>query len=314
MERRNLGAGLMVLAASFMLMAGVASAKGSSPAGDPGSSTTGCQVVSLPSFIAQGEYDYAASVADVVEVSCNPYTYGSGQEVTVTASQLASRCHNLAWIVPNNYDNEPESQFGQSVHLALDADGNATASLVAGPNCMAGESLITLDENESPYETFTTSFMVKPPEDTPEGVTALPSSQVEDSSSSSVTTVVEAEFPGEGEDFVRLASEQLNDRCHDGGLIWVPGYVTEYLSEYGDSKTSVKRAEESYETSNETEVRLDNNGNAFAIAVGVDSCLKGTSLIEADLLESPFTTKTTEFTIDSPTPNRAGTGSFPAES
>lgn len=289
----------MVLASSFMLLAGVASAHGT-PAGESGGSGS-CTVVSLPSFVAQGEYGYAASVADVVEVSCNPYTYGTGQEVTVTAAQLASRCHNLAWIVPNNSYNEPEAQLGQSVHLNLDADGNATASLVAGPNCMAGESLVTLDENEAPYETFTTSFMVTPPVNTPQGVVAMPSSQVEDSSSSSVTTVVEAEFTGGGESYVRLASEQLNDRCNDGGLIWVPGYVTEYLNrDY--STASVKQAELRYE--NETEIRLDNNGNGFAIAVGVDSCLEGTSLIEADLLESPFTTETTTFTVVAPKPER----------
>jgi len=291
----------MVLASSFMLLAGVASAHGT-PAGDPGTSGS-CTVVSLPSFVAQGEYGYAASIADVVEVSCNPFTYGTGQEVSVTASQLASRCHNLAWIVPNNSENEPEAQLGQTVHLNLDADGNATASLVAGPNCMAGESLITLDENEAPYETFTTSFMVTPPVNTPQGVVAMPSSQVEDSGSSSVTTVVEAEFAGGGEKYVRLASEQLNDRCHDGGLIWVPGYVTEYLEE-SYSTASVKKAEVETEGENETLIRLDDNGNGFAIAVGVDSCLEGTSLIEADLVESPFTTETTNFTVVAPKPER----------
>jgi len=293
----------MVLASSFLLLAGVASAHGT-PAGDPGG-TGSCTVVSLPSFVAQGEYGYAASVADVVEVSCDPFTYGTGQEVTVTAAQLASRCHNLAWIVPNNSEDEPEAQFGQSVHLNLDADGNATASLVAGPNCMPGESLITLDENESPYETFTTSFMVTPPVNTPQGVTALPASQVEDSGSSSVTTVVEAEFTGGGESFVRLASEQLNDRCHDGGLIWVPGYVTEYLADIGDTQAAIKKAEvDPLGGENETEIRLDDNGNGFAIAVGVDSCLEGTSLIEADLIESPFTTETTNFTVVAPKPER----------
>jgi hypothetical protein len=301
MERRNLGAGLAVLASSFMLLGGVASANtrtaGSS---DP---STGCQVKSLPSFVAQGEYGYAASVADVVEVSCDPYTYGTGQEVSVTAAQLASRCHNLAWIVPNNSSDEPEAQLGQTVHLNLDADGNATASLVAGPNCMPGESLITLDENESPYETFTTSFLVTPPANTPQGVTAMPSSQVEDSGSSSVTTVVEAEFEKGGESYVRLASEQLNDRCHDGGLVWVPGYVTEYLNE-DYSAASVKKAEDESEGENETLIRLDDNGNGFAIAVGIDSCLEGTSLIEADLVESPFTTETTNFTVVAPKPER----------
>ncbi len=304
MERRNLGAGLMVLASSFMLMAGVASAHGTAAGTDPGEGEEGnCAVKSAQSFVAQGEYGYKASVADVIEVSCNPLDYGTGQEVTVTASQLASMCHNLAWIVPNNEYDEPEAQFGQSVKLNLDADGNANAALVAGPNCFDGESLITLDENESPYETFTTSFDVLPPAPTTPGVTALPSSQVEDAGSSSVVTVVEDEVAGGGEDYVRLASEQLNDRCHDGGLIWVPGYVTEYLAEE-DSTQAVKKAEEEY-TSNETEIRLDNDGNGFAIAVGVDSCLQGKSLIEADLLEAPFTTTTTNFVVDPPAPRKS---------
>jgi hypothetical protein len=303
MERRNLGAGLAVLASSFMLLGGVASAHG--VAAGTSTTATGCTVKSLPSFVAQGEYGYTASIADVVEISCDPYTYGTGQEVSVTASQLASRCHNLAWIVPNNSYDEPEVQVGQTVHLNLDADGNATASLIAGPDCMPGESLITLDENESPYETFTTSFMVTPPANTTQGVYALPSSQVEDSGSSSVTTVVEAEFKGGGEKYVRLASEQLNDRCHDGGLVWVPGYVTEYLNE-DYSVASIKKAEDGYSGENETEIRLDDNGNGFAVAVGIDSCLEGTSLIEADLVESPFTTETTNFTVVAPKAERFG--------
>ncbi len=310
MERRNLGAGLMVLASSFMLMAGVASAHGT-PAGESGS-TGSCTVVSLPSFVAQGEYGYAASVADVVEVSCNPYTYGTGQEVTVTAAQLYNRCHHMLWDVPNNEENHVEPQYGPSVHLHLDADGNATASLIAGPNCMPGESLVTLDENESPYETFTTSFMVTPPVNTTQGVTALPSSQVEDAGSSSVATIVEAEFKGGGEKYVRLASEQLNDRCHDGGLEWIDGYFTQYIAEYEeDYKSEVKKdAYKQFEygdgdnTGNETEIRLDDNGNGFAVAIGEDSCLEGTSLIEADLVESPFTTETTNFTVVAPTPER----------
>ena len=98
-------------------------------------------------------------------------------------------------------------------------------------------------------------------------MTALPSTQIEDSGSSSVTTVVEAEFKGGGESYVRLASEQLNDRCHDGGLIWVPGYVTQYLERRLLGFASVKKAEDQYDGENETEIRLDDNGNGFAIAV-----------------------------------------------
>jgi len=298
----------MVLASSFMLMAGTASARNVA-AGDPGSTSGACTIVSLPSFTAQGEYGYAASVADVIEVSCNPLEYGTGQEVTVTAAQLDTMCHNVAWVVPNNSYDEPEAQLGYQVHLTLDADGNATAGLIAGPECFDGEGLITLDENEAPYETFTTGFAVLPPANTAPGVTALPAAQVEDSNSSSVVTAVEDEAKGDGESYVRLASEQLNDRCHDGGLIWVPGYVTEYLAEdyaKGDRKVDARKLDEGEEIDygSETEIRLDNNGNGFALAVGVDSCLEGSSLIEADLLEAPYTTTTTEFKVEAPRPER----------
>ena len=59
--------------------------------------------------------------------------------------------------------------YGRSFSVHLDVDGNANVGLIAGPNCMVGESLITLDENESPYETFTTSFQVLPSVNTPAG-------------------------------------------------------------------------------------------------------------------------------------------------
>ncbi len=102
------------------------------------------------------------------------------------------------------YENEASESYGQSVSLHLDADGNANVGLIAGPDCFAGESLITLDENESPYETFTTSFTVLPPVNTTQGVYSLPSSQVEDAESSAVVTLVQAEFAGGSESYVRI--------------------------------------------------------------------------------------------------------------
>ena len=49
-------------------------------------------------------------------------------------------------------------------------------------------------------------------------------------------------------------------------------------------------------------VQLDNNGNAFVIAIGDSSCAEGASLIEADLEAKPFTTFTTNFLIEAPRP------------
>jgi hypothetical protein len=47
-------------------------------------------------------------------------------------------------------------------------------------------------------------------------------------------------------------------------------------------------------------VRLDNNGNAFVLILAEESCASGSSLIEASLVKAPYTTYTTEFTIESP--------------
>jgi hypothetical protein len=283
MDRRSLGAGLMALASSFVLMAGTASAHGtvSSPATE---SEATCTVVSQPSFTLQGEFSNTASAADVIEVSCNPLKYGTGGKVTVIASQLYSRCDDdVTWYIPNPYD----VVDGRSVELTLDADGNANVALIAGPKCQAGETLISVHEDESPHESFVTSWSVLPPKETPEGLTALPASQVEDAESSGVATVIEAEFPGDSESEVRVASEELFRRCE----------VSPHLHWIEEDRTEVD------DTSEVTEaIELDNDGNGFIVAVGDSSCEPGASLIEADLETKPFTTLTTDFTVVAPEP------------
>src|SRR5690348_2371448 len=54
-----------------------------------------CLIHSLPSFVAQGEFATSATVADVIEVECNPFVYGTGATVTITAAQLSSRCQEI---------------------------------------------------------------------------------------------------------------------------------------------------------------------------------------------------------------------------
>ncbi len=281
MDRRKLVAGLMVVGSSLLLMAGTASAHGSAKAlGTEGST---CAVHSLPSFVAQGEFGNQATAADVIEVECNPFLYGTGSKVTVIASQLYSRCNSdISWYIPNPYG----VSYGRSVELTLDADGNATVALIAGPQCQAGESLVSVHQDEGEYNSYTTSFTVLPPNDTPLGVTAMPSHQVEDAASSAVATIVEAEFPGAAESYVRLASEELYRRCGVGSKLH---WITESRGSY--------TGPELVDT-----LQLDNNGNGFAIAIGDASCSPGTSLIEADLEEKPFTTVTTNFTVESPKP------------
>jgi hypothetical protein len=270
----------MVMASSLLLMAGTASAHGTATAQGTEGST--CAVHSLPSFVAQGEFELQATAADIIEVECNPFLYGTGSKVTVIASQLYSRCNsNITWYIPNPY----KTSGGRSVELTLDADGNATVALIAGPKCQAGESLVSVHMDEGEYNSYTTSFTVLPPNNTPVGVTALPAHQVEDAESSAVATIVEAEFPGAAEAPIRIGSEELYRRCGlSPHLLWV------------QESRAVSAGSEI------TGLRLDNNGNGFAIAIGDSSCAPGKSLIEADMEVKPFATLTTNFTVESPKP------------
>jgi hypothetical protein len=218
----------------------------------------------------------------VIEVECNPDLYGTGSKIKITASQLFSRCKgDVSWYVPNPF----RVAEGRGVTLELDADGNASVALLAGPGCAAGESLVSAHMEESPFETFTTSFTVLPPNDTAPGVFALPAAQVEDALSSSVATVIQTEFGDASEKRVHIGSEELFARCRvEPHLHWV-------------------RMNREIEDASEVEgVELDNNGNAFVIAIGDASCAEGPSLIEADLESKPFTTFTTTFTVLPPQP------------
>jgi hypothetical protein len=281
MKSRNLGAGLLVLASSMFLLVGSASAHGTAPAAPSENST--CVVHSLPKFVAQGEFSTAATVADVVEVECNPAIYGTGSKMKITANQLFSRCKsNLTWYIPNPYS----VVSGNGVTVELDADGNATVALLAGPGCMVGESLITAHMEEEPFESFTHAFPILPPNITPPGVFAEPKTQVEDSGSSGVATILQAEFTNGSEQFVHFGSEEFFHRCRvSPHLHWIR------MNRSEESNVSEIRA-----------VQLDNDGNAFVIVIGDESCAPGASLIEADLESKPFTTYTTEFTIEAPRP------------
>ncbi len=298
MDRRKLGVGLMVLAIGLMLMAGTASARGTLTKPLAAGEEAGtCQIKNAQnSFVAQGEFSNEATVADVIEIGCDPFEYGTGSTISVVASQLYSRCGgDISWYVPNYYEGSDYGTYsGRSVELALDADGNATVALIAGPHCQAGGSLVSVHEDEEPFETFTTEFSVLPPNDTPQGVTTIPASQIEDSGSSAVATIVETEFTNGSEKHVRVGSEELYRRCrNDPHLVFV-----------GENRSVVSDTSEINGDSYDP-IELDNNGNGFVLALGDSSCSPGASLIEADLEDKPFTTATTNFTIESPKPRKA---------
>jgi hypothetical protein len=283
MKSRNLGLGLglAILCCSMFLLAGTAAA--AEPEGEA------CKIESLPGFTAQGEFTTTATVADIIQVECNPEIYGTKAKLTIEAFQVWLRCERkLTWFVPNDPLARYRRVEGQRVEVELDPDGNATVALLAGPNCSVGsDNLITAHTQQAPFETFATPFAILVPQVTPKGLFATPGSQVEDAYSSAFATIIQAEFPAvNGEQFVRIGSEELYHRCRVAPhLRWIR--IT---------------GEEVTESSEITGVQLDNDGNAFVIVIGDSSCAAGESLIEGDLESAPFTTLTTEFTVEAPRP------------
>ena len=107
MERRNLLAGLAALALSLFLLSGTAFAhanhhKKAKPNGESGGGGTPetCVVHALPSsFMDQGEFGAASSVADIIEVECEE-VYAE-KDVRISANGLYSRCDKqLYWRYP----------------------------------------------------------------------------------------------------------------------------------------------------------------------------------------------------------------------
>jgi hypothetical protein len=301
MERRNLLAGLAALALSLFLLSGTAFAhathhKKAKPRSDGGTTGTPetCVVHAMPNaFMDQGEFGAASSVADVIEVECEE-VYAE-KYVRISANELYSRCDGrLYWRTPYEpRDGEQpvdENESGPSFSVELDNDGNATAIVFGGPSCAAGESLIAAHLESAPFTTVTTGFTVLPPRPTTPGVFATPASKVEGETASDVATIVQVEFPPVfAEEWVNVNASQLYARCHNEPY-------TEYIAMGPEGPQEIENNGE------ETEIQLDNDGNAFVVLIGNSSCAAGTSLIEASLVNAPYTTYTTDFTIEPPQP------------
>jgi len=221
-----------------------------------------------------------SSIADIIQVECRPIY--SQNTVTIDATQLSNHCQGtLSWAEPPF----PPSSAGAQFTVTLDNDGNATAAVWGGPSCAPGIALITASLNAPPFTTVTTTFTILAPRNTTPGVTANPSTEVEDAVYSSVATVIQVEFPSvQAEKFVTIKSDELFSRCASA------------LSWYGPEEAPLGTGV------NEVTVQLDNNGNAFVVAIGGPSCASGTSTIVADLMTVPYTTYTTTFKIQSPRP------------
>jgi hypothetical protein len=255
----------------------------------PSATRETCVVRTLPSaFMDQGEFYGSSSVADVIEVSCEPIY--AGIYVKVGATQLYNRCDKrLAWFEPYPL---PAANSSPSHSVRLDNDGNATVVVLGGPSCAAGESLITAHMQSSPYLTATTAFTVLPPQEGEPGISATPSAQIEGETYSDVATIVQVTFPPVfAEQTVNINASQLYSRCRrTPRLVWLTLSQTEAGQVLAESERE------------ETTVTLDNDGNAFVVLIGGASCAAGTSLIEASLEKAPYTTYTTIFTVEPPAP------------
>jgi hypothetical protein len=257
-----------------------------------------CIVHSLPSFIAQGELELENTIGDIVEVECNPEALPPGTPVEISDAQLFSRCPGgIKWVTPSEFGTgELREELGRGITVGLDGDGNATVALVAGPHCAVGETVVSAHTGAPLFESIATSFSVEGPKPTAEGVMVTPTSQVESTGASSVATILTAEFPASGEGMVRVAAPELFSRC----------LVGEHLSWLRMNKEIVSGRElaggTALEPTGTEAIKLDNDGNAFVIAIGHSSCKTGRSIFEADLESSPFTTLTTEFVVLPPQP------------
>jgi hypothetical protein len=304
MERRSvrtgLLGGLMVVASSLLLMCGTASAHGTAVPQGGMAESSNCAIKSLPGLMRQGELISVGSVGDIIEIECNPQVFPGGTPVEVEDAQLQSRCENgglgggITWATLA----QPIAH-GRSVKAFLDGDGNATIDLVAGPNCAVGGTVVSahteLGFGNTTVESFSTAFAVEEAKPSTEGVTVMPTSQVEDEVTSSASTLIQVESSST-EAKVRVAAPELNSRCELGGSL--------FLRPNGELVPAKELAggTDKVDPSGTEALATDNDGNAFVIAIGFGSCKPGKSYFEVDLEASPFTTEQPAFTILPPQP------------
>jgi hypothetical protein len=279
----------LIIAAGLMTGAALATpavAAGAAPAAPAGGLASACVVNASPAtFTESGLAPQASSVAFVITVGCDP-AY-SGQAVEIRTPQLSNACQGqLMWYSATT---TLAAGNGDTFDIRLDDDGNATAVVLGGPSCAASRDLMEADLTVAPFTTATTQVQIAAPVTTGQGVFALPASQVEDATTSSVATVFYVEFPSVyAEHEVQISDAELYDSCA-GHITWA--FPNSTSLEYGKAVTTT----------------LDDNGNAFVVALAGPSCASARTRVEADLTGPPYTTLTTQFTVLSPRVTVKGT-------
>jgi hypothetical protein len=276
-------AALGATAAGLLIAAGLAApamAANAASVAAADTQTANCVVSAYPNtFVEAGLGSQHSSVAFIITVECQP-TF-SEQYVEIHTPQLFNACQGqLRWYNPTTTAVVARSE---DFNVQLDDDGNATAIVLGGPSCAASLDLIEADLTVAPYTTVTTQVQIAPPTDTEPSVSAFPGSAVEDSITSSVATIFYVEFPSVySEHKVEISDAELYDRCDGHGITWILPNSTTFT--YGKSVT----------------VTLDDNGNAFVVALAGPSCAPGETLVQAELVGPPYTTLTSQFNVLSP--------------
>jgi hypothetical protein len=199
---------------------------------------------------------------------------------------------------------------GRRITVELDGNGNVNIALIAGPNCAVGLTMISANtivgKGNTRVESFSAPYEVLEAKPTPPGVFVMPKEQVEDEASSSVATLIQAEY-GSTEALVRVAAPELFARCEVAPhLEWFRpvaggkggGELVKGGKELQGEAPTVS------EPKGKEALKTDNDGNAFVIVIGTASCKPGISYFVVDLELSPFTTEEPSFTIkpSEPTP------------
>jgi hypothetical protein len=233
-------------------------------------------------FVEAGLGNAHSSVVFVLQVGCKPVY--SQQTVEITSPQLNNACHNtLVWFSATAKAGSPGVGRGEAFDVFLDNDGNATAVVWGGPSCAATNDLVTADLVAPPYTTATTQVQILAPRTTRNALHAYPPAEVEDSITSSVAAILYGEFSGSyAEQRVEFSDAQLFDQCA-GHVLWL-GADAVVLGKNVKSVTTT----------------LDDNGNAFVVALAGPSCAAGTTLAQVDIVGAPYTTVTTHFTVRTP--------------
>ncbi len=241
----------------------------------------------IGAYDTDGPITSGSQVHDVVEIETSPSF--AGDPVTISSLQLQLACGGtITFENLQGGTTRAPHQGTNSITAFLDDDGNVTV-IVEGQGCAPGTDLIEADLVNAPYLTATTTLTVLPPEVTPAGVTAYPSTEVEtgDTTASGISDVYTVFYvetdPVYAEQPVFISSPELENRCA-GGWRFEPG-----------SGTPINQA------SGTTMAKgfLDNDGNAEFVFKGA-ACAPGTSTVIADIAAGTHTTYDTTFTIDAP--------------